>query len=76
MPFSVKGNGDFSYSMYEGLHSFGKEHRMVFGFCSDVPEKIAIWHFFEEDGGFVAKFGLSGEKWKLLPEDSAKVYGE
>lgn len=55
MPVSIKENGDIIYSMYDGLHSFGKRHINCFGFAAENLDKIVYWHLKGTDRGYLAE---------------------
>jgi len=55
MPVSVKENGDVVYSMYDGLHSFGKKHINCFGLASEELDRIVYWHLKDTEKGYLAE---------------------
>lgn len=65
MPYEVRNNGDVTYSMYEGLHSFGKKHITCFGICTATLVKIPAWHYKNDESGFIAEPPAGGKSWKI-----------
>lgn len=75
MPYKIKKGGDVSYSMYEGLYGYGKEHISCFGFCSDTLDNIAAWHFIETENGYVAEPPSKKDSWQICFDCSCvKIY--
>jgi len=60
MPVSISSNGDITYSMYEGLYSFGKEHFLCFGFALETLGEIIYWHLNKTETGYVINHSKTG----------------
>ena len=85
MPVSISSNGDISYSMYEGLYSFGKEHFLCFGFALDTLGEIIYWHLNKTENGYLINHSKTengieivkdGENLKLFSSGDNKLLAE
>ncbi|MBR2885291.1 MAG: hypothetical protein IKB93_10950 [Clostridia bacterium] len=55
LPDGFCENGDMGLTYYSPMHNFAKEHTVLYGICSDTENRIAAWHFFDEEGFIVAR---------------------
>lgn len=65
MPSKIESNLDIGYSMYEGLHGFGREHFACYGYCSSSLDRIIRWHLHLKDDVVTIEPSDRSEGWCL-----------